>query len=110
MRSPTSGPSANCSKLLVADSTNIIDHNRCFLKDVLVSKQKISCLPEFNVNYSHTVVFTFHLHIRLSQETKSNKYSRIEVFLQRDFRLKDLTKGHSKSTFVEEGGGGSAGR
>ena len=44
MNSPTSGLSANCSKLLVSDTTNFFDQNMCFLKDVLVSKQKISYL------------------------------------------------------------------
>ena len=30
-------------------------------------------MGQFYVNYSPTGGFTFHLHIRLSQETKSNK-------------------------------------
>ena len=47
---------------------------------------------QFNVNL-HTSLFTFHLHTRLSQETKSNRCNQIiKVFLQRDFRLKVLTK------------------
>ena len=49
-------------------------------------------MRQFNVNYSHTGVFTFHLHIRLSQETKSNKCNQIEVLLRRDFTLKIFTK------------------
>ena len=44
MNSPTLGLSANCSKLLVSDTTNFFDQNTYFLKDVLVSKQKISYL------------------------------------------------------------------
>ena len=45
---PTSGPPANCSKLLVSDKTNCFDQNTCFLKDALVSKQKISHLLDFD--------------------------------------------------------------
>ena len=48
MNSSTSGPSANCSKLLVSDTTNFFDQNTCFLKDILVSKQKISYLLDFD--------------------------------------------------------------
>ena len=51
MNSPTSGPSANCCKLLVSDTTNFFDQNTCFLKDVLVSKQKIAHLLDL-FNYS----------------------------------------------------------
>ena len=51
MNSPTSGPSANCCKLLVSDTTNFFDQNTCFLKDVLVSKQKIAYLLDL-FNYS----------------------------------------------------------
>ena len=32
MNSLTSGPSANCSKLLVSDKTNFFDQNTCFLE------------------------------------------------------------------------------
>ena len=45
MNSPTSGPSAKC---LVSDTTNFFDENMCFLEDVLVSKQKISYLVDFD--------------------------------------------------------------
>ena len=48
MNSPTSGQSAKCSKLLVLDTTNFFDQNTCFLEDVLVSKQKISYLVDFD--------------------------------------------------------------
>ena len=48
MNSSTSGPPANCSKLLVSDTTNFFDQNTCFLKDILVSKQKISYLLDFD--------------------------------------------------------------
>ena len=48
MNSSTSGPSANCSKLLVLDTTNCFDQNTCFLKDILVSKQKIFYLLDFD--------------------------------------------------------------
>ena len=55
MNLPTSGPFANCSKLLVSDTTNSFDQNTCFLKDVLISKQKISYLLDFDqiVNIYH---------------------------------------------------------
>ena len=46
VNSPTSGPSANCSKL--SDTTNQSHQNMCFLKDVFVSKQKISYLLDFD--------------------------------------------------------------
>ena len=48
MNLPTSGPSANCSELLVANMTNFSDQNMCFLKDVLVSKQKIWYFLDFD--------------------------------------------------------------
>ena len=44
-----------------------------FLFCDLTQKKNFNLMSQFNVNYSHTGVFTFHLHIRLSQETKSNK-------------------------------------
>ena len=44
----TPGPSANGSKLLVLDTTNFFDQNTCFLKDVLVSKQKFLYLLDFD--------------------------------------------------------------
>ena len=50
-------------------------------------------MGQFNVNYSHAGMFTFHLHItRLSQETKSNKCNQIEGLFQRGFRPKFFTK------------------
>ena len=55
MNWPTSGPSANYSKLLVSDTTNVFDQNTCFLQDVLVSKQKISALLNFD-----QVVYIYH--------------------------------------------------
>ena len=48
MNLPTSGPSANYSKLLVSDTTIFFEQNTCFLKDVLVLKQKISYLLDFD--------------------------------------------------------------
>ena len=48
MNLPNSGPLAICSKLLASDRTNFFDQNTCFLKDVLVSKQKISYLLDFD--------------------------------------------------------------
>ena len=48
MNSSTSGPSANCSKLLVWNTTIFFDQNTCFSKDILVSKQKISNLLDFD--------------------------------------------------------------
>ena len=41
-------PSANCSKQLVSDTKNFFDQNPCFLKDVLVSKQKLPYLLDFD--------------------------------------------------------------
>ena len=38
-----------------------------------LKKKHFNWMGQFNVNYSHTGVFTFHVHIKLSQETKSNK-------------------------------------
>ena len=55
MNLPTSGPSANCSKLLVSDMTKIFDQNRCFLKDVLVSEFKISYLLDFDYIYYENI-------------------------------------------------------
>ena len=51
MNSPTSGPLGNYSKLLVSDATIFFDQNTCFLKDVLVSKQKISYLLDFDQKF-----------------------------------------------------------
>ena len=48
----TPGPSANGSKLLVLDTTNFFDQNTCFLKDVLVSKQKFSDLLDIDQSTS----------------------------------------------------------
>ena len=48
MNSPTPGPSANYSKLLASDRTNFFDQNMYFLKEVLVSKQRISYLLDFD--------------------------------------------------------------
>ena len=48
MNSSTSGPSAHCSKLLVSDTTTFFDQNTCFFMDILVSKQKISYLLDFD--------------------------------------------------------------
>ena len=48
MNSPTSDLSLNCSKLLVSDRTIFFDQNTCFLKDVLVSKQMISYMIDFD--------------------------------------------------------------
>ena len=54
MNSSTSGPSANCSKLLVSDKTNFLDQDTWFLKDVLVEKRKISYLLDFDqIVYIH---------------------------------------------------------
>ena len=54
MNSPTSGPSVNCFKLLASDMTIFFDQNTCFLKNVLVSKQKISPLLDFDqIVYIH---------------------------------------------------------
>ena len=47
MNLTTSAPSANCSTLLVLDSKNFFDQDKCFLKDVLVSEQ-ISYWLEFD--------------------------------------------------------------
>ena len=44
---------------------------------------------QFNLNYSHTRVFTFHLYDCL--ETESNRCNRTEVLLHGDFRLKSLS-------------------
>ena len=56
----------------------------------LFSTLSAKTLP-FNVNYSNTPVFTFHLYN--CQVTKSNnRCNQIEVLLRRDFRLKSLTK------------------
>ena len=44
---------------------------------------------QFNLNYSHTRVFTFRLYDCL--ETESNRCNRTEVLLQGDFRLKSLS-------------------
>ena len=46
--SPTSGLLTNCSKLLMSDTRIFLDQNMCFLKDVLVSKQKILYLLDFD--------------------------------------------------------------
>ena len=53
-------------------------------------KKHFNFMGHVNVNYSHTGVFTFHLHIRLSQETKSNKCNQIEVLFRRGFRFNFL--------------------
>ena len=46
---------------------------------------------QFNVNYSHICVFTFHSYVRLSRnKIKQKKCNQIEVLLQGDFRLKVL--------------------
>ena len=58
MNSPTWGPSANCPKLLVSDTTNAFEQNKYFLKDVLVSKQKISNLHDFD-----QIVYIYHENI-----------------------------------------------
>ena len=58
MNSPTSGPSANSPKLLVSDTTNAFEQNKYFLKDVLVSKQKISNLHDFD-----QIVYIYHENI-----------------------------------------------
>ena len=58
MNSPTSGPSANYSKLLVSDTTNVFDQDTCFLKDVLVLKQKISYVLDFD-----QIVYIYHENI-----------------------------------------------
>ena len=45
---PTSGLSANCSKLLlVSDTANFFVQNMCFLKNVLVSIQKNLSIKSF---------------------------------------------------------------
>ena len=62
MNSPTSGPSANCCKLLVSDTTNFFDQNTCFLKDVLVSKQKILYLLDFD-----QIIYIYHENIDSGQ-------------------------------------------
>ena len=48
VNSATWGPSTNCSKLLVSDTTNFFDQKAHFLKDVLVSKQYIPYLLDFD--------------------------------------------------------------
>ena len=58
MNLPTSGPSANYSKLLVSDTTIFFEQNTCFLKDVLVLKQKISYLLNFD-----QIVYIYHENI-----------------------------------------------
>ena len=55
MNSHTSGPSANISKLLVSDTTNVLDQNMCFLKVVLVLKQKVS----YSLDFSQ-IVYIYH--------------------------------------------------
>ena len=59
MNSPTSGPSVNCFKLLTSGRTNLFDQNTCFLKDVLVSKQKILHLLDFD-----QIVYIYHEDIK----------------------------------------------
>ena len=44
---------------------------------------------QFNLNYSHTRVFAFHLYDCL--QTESNRCNRTEVLLQGGFRLKSLS-------------------
>ena len=58
MNLSTSGLSANCSKLSVSDTTIFFDENMCFLENVLVSKQKISYLLEFD-----EIVYIYHENI-----------------------------------------------
>ena len=58
VNSPTPGPLANYSKLLVSDTTIFFDQNTCFLKDVLDSKQKISYLLGFD-----QIVYIYHENI-----------------------------------------------
>ena len=75
-----------CHKKSVQLSLGIFSFLSCDLK------KHLNFMGQFNVNYSHTGVFTFHLHIRLSQETKSNKCNQIEILLRRGFRLNFFTK------------------
>ena len=45
---------------------------------------------QLNVNYSNTIVFTYHLYD--SQETESKRWNQTEVLLQRNFRFNSLNK------------------
>ena len=63
MNLPASGPSADCSKLLVSDTIIFFDQSIYFLEDVLVSKQKISYLRGFD-----HIAYIYH-------ENTDNKFS-----------------------------------
>ena len=63
-----------------------------FLSCDLIQEKKLRFNGPTYCELLHTGKFTFHIHIRLSQETKSNKCNEIGVLLQRGFRLKFFTK------------------
>ena len=58
MNLPTSSPSANRSIPLVSGMTNFFDQNTRFLKDVLVAKQKVWYLLDFD-----QIVYIYHEYI-----------------------------------------------
>ena len=64
-----------------------------YIFSFLLSQEKFLFLEkttQFNVNYSNTRVFTFHLYN--CQVTKSNRRNQMEALLQRGFRLNSLNK------------------
>ena len=58
MNSSTSGPSGNCSKQLVSESIIFFDQSTCFSKDILVSKQKILYVVDFD-----QIIYIYHENI-----------------------------------------------
>ena len=66
MNLPTSSPSANRSIPLVSGMTNFFDQNTRFLKDVLVAKQKVWHLFDFD-----QIVYIYHEYKRRSFLKKS---------------------------------------
>ena len=61
MNSSTLGLPANCSNLLVPDTATFFDQNTCFLKDALVSKQKISYLISTRLSIYMKITIQFQI-------------------------------------------------
>ena len=66
-----------------------------YINIIVIMSKFSSQQKHFNlmwIIHIYTGVFSFHLPIRLSQETKLSKQKQMKVFLQTDFRLKVLRK------------------